>query len=355
MSNPTVYVCQSKPTRGTFTPEAVSEASYGLLSALSLEIGQKRVLIKPNVTITTTRESGIVTDCGHVEGIVRWLLDNGWKSASVTIGEGGGTWMPEGYCVSGFTDVANAYGVELASFNDLRIGYEEQTNDFVRDRIQHIGRRQRIARRAVDADTFVINAPKLKTHNAMGISICLKNLMGTQHRHDRGLCGISRQYADTTGMDYERRFGEEMCNLYACVKPNFNLVDGAISRMGSGFQDGENYPLGLTVAGVDGFAVDFTCSYFMGFNPERLLLFEVAREKGLAPEHIEDIDIQLVSRGSIVPIRGAALEELSAPRGFWVKYHREGGRDERPRRLEQYCPGVYRHRVMGRRSMAAGG
>ena len=355
MSKPTVCVWRSRPTRSAYTPEAISAASYGLLSAVGLEIGQKRVLIKPNVTIATTRESGIVTDCAHVEGIVRWLLDTGWKSDSITIGEGGGTWMPEGCCVSGFSDLAQAYDVELASFNDLRLGYEEQDNDFVRDRIHHIGRRQRLARRAVDEDTFVINAPKLKTHNAMGISICLKNLMGTQYRHDRGLCGISRQYADATGMDYERRFGEEMCNLYACARPNFNLVDGVISRMGSGFQDGENYPLGLTVAGDDGFAVDFACSYFMGFNPERLLLFEVAREKGLAPDHIEDIDIQLVTRGSIRSIRGAALEDLSAPRGFWVKYHREGAREGRRRRLEQYCPGVYRHRVMGRRSVAAGG
>ena len=180
--------------------------------------------------------------------------------------------MPLAFRVAGYADLAQAYGIRLFSFNDRRLGYADQDCAFVAERIKHLGRRQRIARRAIDPNTFVINAPKLKTHNAMAITICLKNLMGTQHRDDRSLCSISREYARLKGMDYELRFAHEICNLHQNARPDFNMVDGVIARMGSGFQDGENYPLGLTVAGRDGFAVDFACSYFIGFNPEHLIL-----------------------------------------------------------------------------------
>ena len=350
MSDSTVYVWQTQPQCGTCEPEAISDASFHLLTALDLPIPQERVLIKPNVTIATPRESGIDTDCAHVEGIVRWLLSTGRSRHSVAIGEGGGTWMPEGFCVAGFADLACAYGVELVSFNDRRLRYVERDSDFIADRIRVTGRRQRLAARAVDGDTFLINAPKLKTHNAMAISICLKNLMGTQHRDDRSLCSISRQYADATGMDYERRFAHEMCNLYASVKPDFHVVDGAIARMGSGFQDGQNYPLGLTVAGADGFAVDFACAYFMGFNPQHLLLFQVAAEKGLAPAHIDDLDIRRVTGDGVCPLSTKAVDQLSSPGGFWVKYHREGGGNGKPQRLEEFCPSAYRLPVMDRRA-----
>lgn len=356
MPNPIVYVWKSRSQKGNFTPEEISAASYDLLSNLGLEIEQKKILIKPNVTIPATRESGIVTDCAHVEGIVRWCLDNGYSNRAVSIGEGGGVWMPLAYCVAGFADLAQAYDIKLHSFNDLRLGYVEQKCDFVKDRIEQIGRRQRIARRAIDPDTFVINAPKLKNHNAMAITICIKNLMGTQHPHDRSLCGISREYAAKKRMDYERRFAHEMCNLYQNARPDFNMVDGVISRMGSGFHDGENFPLGLTVAGVDGFAVDFACSYFMGYNPEHLHLFKEAHKKGFAPGHIGDIDIKLVSEKSVKDVGGKALEKLSSPRGFWVKYHREWrGEKKKGYKLEEYYPGLYRKKVMARNSDHAEG
>lgn len=358
MGTPVVYVWKSEPRAGHFSAEAVSDASYGMLNRLNLPIRQRQVLIKPNVTIAATRESGIVTDCGHVEGIVRHLLDRGFAGKDVSIGEGGGNHMPDAFCVAGFTDVALAHGVALHSFNDRRLAYVDQDCPFIADRIEQLGRRQRIAQRVLDPDTFVINAPKLKTHNAMAITICIKNLMGTQYREDRGLCGISRQYADQKGMDYELRFTHEMCNLYRNAKPDFNVVDGAIARMGSGFQDGENYPLGLTVAGEDGFAVDFACSYFMGLNPEKLLLFKTARRQGLAPGHISQIDVRLVSPEGVEDLTLKGLERLSSPRGFWVKYHREGhdgrGRGKRGR-LEEFCPGLYRRRVMSRHSDAGQG
>lgn len=342
MPKPAVYVWRSVPGNGEFTAEEISDASYHLLASLALDIPHKQVLIKPNVTIATPRESGIDTDCAHVEGIVRWLLDNGRKNTQVAIGEGGGGPTPLSYCVSGFADLAYAYDIALHSFNDLRLEFVVQDCDFVADRIRHIGRGQRLAWRAIDPDVFLINAPKLKTHNAMAISICMKNLMGTQHPHDRSLCSISRQYAQETHVDYEFRFAHEMCNLYERVAPDFHVVDGVISRMGSGFHDGENWPLGLTVAGVDGFAVDFACSHFMGFNPEHLLLFQVAHQKGLAPGNIGDIDVKLVSPDSIVDVSGDELEELCSPKGFWVKYHRG--------ELEEFYPGLYRTQIMPRHS-----
>lgn len=354
MGKPVVYVWKSEPEGTRFTPEEVSEASYRLLAAVAPTIPQKKILIKPNVTIAATRESGIVTDCAHVDGIIRALFDRGFTPRQVAIGEGGGAWMPQAFCVAGYADLANAYGIQIHNFNDMRLRYVEQNGAFMADRMAQLGRGQRIAQRAVAPDTYMINAPKLKTHNAMAITICVKNLMGTQHRHDRSLCGMSREYARQRHMDYELRFAREMCNLYRKVQPAFNMVDGVIARMGSGFHDGENYPLGLTVAGADGFAVDFACSYFIGLNPEHLLLFKTAAREGLAPGHISDIDIRLVSNAGTEQVSGRNLERLSSPRGFWVKYHRERqGRQRRRRkmyRLEEYYPGLYRKRVMARHS-----
>ena len=69
---------------------------------------------------------------------------------------------------------------------------------------------------------------------------------------------------------------------------------------------GENYALGLVVAGVNVVAVDAVASYLMGFDPTALVYLKVAASAGLGQNDVARLRVYTARDGELAPCRDVA-------------------------------------------------
>src|SRR4030065_2824150 len=127
------------------------------------------ILIKPNLNANMNALTGNTTDLRLLAAIIEGLKERGYLN--ITIGEG----TNSGYYRNNISVIsrlrvdklAKYYGVKAVDFNFAEQVYIAFGN----------GVKAGIAKDCAEAD-FIINMPKLKTHFEVGMSVCLKNLMG---------------------------------------------------------------------------------------------------------------------------------------------------------------------------------
>jgi len=130
------------------------------------------VAIKPN--LTSTKRTGltyaIITDTYAVEGLVDGLKDLGVDPGSIFIREG----LHKEQATTGYAEMALRAGVHYG--DDLaRTPTTLECPDGV------VFRRTKYLGPFAYPDTFLINVAKHKTHS-MGLTLCVKNLQGTNIR-----------------------------------------------------------------------------------------------------------------------------------------------------------------------------
>jgi uncharacterized protein (DUF362 family) len=117
---------------------------------------------------------------------------------------------------------------------------------------------------------LVINVPKLKTHNVMGVTCALKNMFGAISK--------PRKYSYHNILPYVIVAANKL------VKSHLVMVDG-VTAYGA-----HPKKLGVVMAGDDPVATDSVASKIMGFNPKRIQYLRMAEQ-----EHIgQNKDISLV-------------------------------------------------------------
>ncbi len=140
-----------------------------------------------------------------------------------------------------------------------------------------------IAREVMAADA-VINLPKVKTHGQMLLTLSVKNLFG---------CIPGRrkvQWHLKSGVD-RNAFATMLVELCGIVKPVLNIADGVVGMEGNGPGSGTPRKLGFIAAGADAVCLDMVIADMLGVGPDKLPTTRVAREKGLAPESLSDIEL----------------------------------------------------------------
>ena len=292
--------------KGEATERDFYRASYELLRTLCPDPGDK-VLIKPNVTIPTEPDSGIITHPAFVGGIVDYLLEIGVEPGHIAVGEGIGTHvdMTVHFVHGGYEDLATEKGIQLANLNQ---------DTPMRVHISPDGKPPKelsISRMVRGEGRYVINVPKMKTHRLTQTTLCMKNLMGTiTPMHLRHLCqqsfppDLRSSWSNLTEEDlarWEERMGEKLSELSCAVQPDLHIVEGVVGREGTGFRRGRNRPTGLSVAGVNGTAVDAVVTVLMGFDPQQVGYLKKAVEWGLGPTRLDNIPVFEVQEGEVVP------------------------------------------------------
>jgi len=128
-----------------------------------------RILIKPNLNSNMNALTGNTTDLRILSALLSYLKTSGYLN--ITIGEGtnSGFYRNRIGVISrlGIDRLARYYGIRVTDLN-----YAESKDIFFKN-----GVKVRVAKECFEADLF-INLPKLKTHFEVGMSVCLKNLMG---------------------------------------------------------------------------------------------------------------------------------------------------------------------------------
>lgn len=118
-----------------------------------------------------------------------------------------------------------------------------------------------------DSD-FIISVCRAKTHDAVVVTLTLKNLVvGSLHQSSRVHQG--------------KMIHKNLCDLAKVAKPSLSIIDGTIGMEGDGPVSGTEIRSGWVAAGLDFLAVDSLGAYLMGFELDDIGYLKLCQEEGL--------------------------------------------------------------------------
>lgn len=246
----------------------------------------ERVLLKPNMLAAKAPEKAVTT---HPE-VLRAVIEEVKKAGGIPlVGDSPGIgWIRKVAEKSGMLRVIEETGAELVEFSEAL-------------EIQGKGtfRRIALARPYLEADKL-INLPKLKTHEMMTLTCCVKNLFGA-------VVGTAKAgWHLKAGADREM-FARMLVEIYLLRKPELNIVDAVVAMEGNGPGSGDPRQVGVLLAGTDAVAVDVIAAEIAGI-PKKLLYVERAALK-LGIESAERCTITTTG----LPLEEARVNDFRLP------------------------------------------
>ena len=241
----------------------------------------ERVLIKPNLLSAKPPEAAVTT---HPE-LLRAVIELVQQAGGVALvgdspGFGSGRRVAE-RC--GLLQVIEQCGAQFVPFEET--APVKGTGTF---------RQFELARPYLEADRL-INLPKLKTHEMMTLTCCVKNLFGAVVGTQKAAWHLK------AGADREL-FAEMLLEVYRLREPDLNIVDAIVAMEGNGPASGDPRRVGLLLAGENALAVDLIAAEIAGIPKKMLYLESAARSLALPGSDRAEIEC-----------RGLPLAEISCP------------------------------------------
>ena len=240
--------------------------------------GQK-VIIKPNLVVPMTAETGVTTDPQVVRALVDLALEAG--AAQVLIVESGPNGANFAACGYGFFDEYDPGGrVALIDLNDEPAILTEVPGDGMAYTALYMPE-------LLLADGVVfISAAKLKCHFQTHATLAIKNLMGLP-RIDR-----YRVPPEQWRFAMHRRGISQAIIDINLVRPiDFAVVDGVIGREGNGPVEGTPAEMNLVVAGRNPVAVDRVCLWATALPQSGVEHLTYAARRGLGPADASEVEM----------------------------------------------------------------
>lgn len=310
-----VYILRTPIEDNRASFEAYHDLAAKALGAVDLELpAAGTILLKPNATVLFPADKRIITHPGFIAGMLDALMQRGVPAARLVVAEGQSGEHPD----AGHTWEKCGYAPALRQRHVPLVPLNEQPTRSIEVPGGQVYKHFPLYSQIVDCD-FFFNVPVAKCHNLGCTTLAIKNLMGILGRPERHLCalqeidkpleeGIWRQ-TDSGLSLFEERFYHKLCDVVAALrhldKPRLCVVDGLIGRDGTAFNEGDNYPLGWTLLGVNEVHVDAVGTYLMGLNPLVTPYLRVAAERGLGTNRIEDIELVDLADGQ--PLEAASV------------------------------------------------
>lgn len=231
-------------------------------SAVDRAIGQlsirfkgniRNVVIKPNMCYYWDCSTGETTDPRVVSAVIDHLRCKLGTNLNISIAEADASAMKTKYSfkVLGYDKLSQAKKVNLVNLSEgdiVDVEVKVREKEFTLP-INNI---------LLKAD-LVINIPKLKTHNLMGVTCSLKNMFGAISK--------PRKYSYHSMLPYV------IVGINKIVKSHIVLVDGIIVK-GSCPKK-----LGVVMAGDNPVATDSIAAKAMGWNPKSVQYLKMAEQE----------------------------------------------------------------------------
>jgi uncharacterized protein (DUF362 family) len=227
----------------------------------NLDSSIKSVVIKPNLCYYWDAATGQTTDPQVVSGIIDFVREKCGKHVDIKVAEADASAMRTKYAftVLGYEKLAKEKSVKL--FN-LSNGHLEEKTVMVNKRELTF----QVPQLLLNCDLF-INVPKLKVLRETKITCAMKNLFGC--------IGYPRKVI------YHKHLDEAIVGINRLLHPHLTIVDGLIAL--------GRFPvkLGLIMAGVDSFSVDWVASQILGYTPSKVRFLRLAmKDDNRNPEEI---------------------------------------------------------------------
>jgi uncharacterized protein (DUF362 family)/Pyruvate/2-oxoacid:ferredoxin oxidoreductase delta subunit len=231
----------------------------------------QRVLIKPNLLSARPPEDAVTTHPALVQAVAEAVLQAGGEPL---IGDAPGAVntrarLEKVYTTSGMAQVAQSLGLPL--------NYDMGTVEWTFPEGRWL-RRVPVWRAAAEAEVL-INLPKLKTHNLVGLTGAVKNCFGL----------IPSPHKTYLHMRWPRpdQFSEMLLDLYLRARPALHILDAVVAMEGDGPSAGDPRPVGALLASTDGLACDVAMAALVGHPPHRVTTTAAAIRRGLTEGRVE--------------------------------------------------------------------
>lgn len=268
-----------------YSPRLLDGAMAQALQLLGVpknSFANQRLLIKPNLLVSSGPDDGI---CTHPEVVGTLIRAFGPTAREVLVGDSPAI----GSCFRaasrlGLDEVCARYGAELVEFQE----YSEVPCPY-----GAVIKRLPLATQVLTADALITCA-KLKTHGLTAYTGAVKNLYGCiPGMHKAELHLRLQDIHDFCGM---------LIDLYQRLSPKLAVIDGIVAMEGAGPRNGKPKRLGVLIVSQDAVAADAVACQIIGLNPQAVIPLKIAQARGLGQADPARIDVL-----------GASIDKLKDP------------------------------------------
>jgi len=239
---------------------------------LSESLRSSRVLIKPNL-ISAKKSGPATTDSLFLIALADYFSDRG---AVVAVGDspafGSARSVLQGI---GVLRDLESRGIDICEFSRVR-----------KKKLQ-CGVEVGVAAEIYQYDYF-INAPKIKAHNQMYVTLAVKNIFGI-------VKGLRKSMLHMEYGGPDNLFSRIILDLIDILPPNFSCVDGITAMHRSGPITGDPIDLGCLAFSQDPVAIDTALLNALELQCEKSLLWREASKRNHPGGAIGNIEFPLLS------------------------------------------------------------
>ncbi len=270
-----------------YQPGRVEEALHALLAPLGgmeafVAPGQK-VLVKPNLLAGKQPEKAVTT---HPEIVRQTILMAQACGGIVSVGDSPGIGKAETVArKSGILSVVEETSARFTPFEESTIIRPQGTTFHALE----------VASAVLDADV-IINLPKLKTHQRMGLTAAVKNMFGA-------VVGMRKARLHLQAGTDKAFFALMLLELAEQLQPNLSIVDGVVAMEGEGPGSGDPVQIGTLLAGPQPLAVDTVAAHLLGLPADTNWVQKIARERGRPGADMADVLLHGVAPEQLRPVR----------------------------------------------------
>lgn len=231
----------------------------------------QRVLLKPNMLAGKEPERAVTTHPEMLRAVILQVQKAGGK---VAVGDSPGVGSPLQVARRcGIMAVIEETGAEFAPFAES-VSIRPRGSTF---------HQLEIARDILDAEV-IINLPKLKTHQMMGLTCGVKNLFGA-------VVGMRKPRLHLQAGADKAFFALMLLELAEHIAPALTIVDAVTAMEGDGPGSGDPVHIGALLAGPDPLAVDTIACELVGMNPLQVWTQKVAAASHRHGSLLQHIDL----------------------------------------------------------------
>jgi len=255
-------------TAGADRANLAFKALESFKNEIAAAIGNKRVIVKPNNVIIDVPLCASSAD--NLEGILEFLKSIGKTNVAIAESPAGGSAL-DGFANYGYNKFATQYGTKLINMDTegFEVVYCIDEKDFQPHAC-------RVSKLMLDPNNYIISAAKFKTHDLVGITLSLKNIVVGAGIKDSGAIlsrggaggGRSDKYLMHGGGSHGINY-----NLFALspkLHPHLAVIDGYEGMEGTGPVHGTPVDQKVCVASLDWLAADRVAAELMGVDISKI-------------------------------------------------------------------------------------
>src|SRR5579859_1000900 len=234
--------------------QRIDEVLASALRLFRMAVQGKSVVLKPNLVDYSPRNA-INTHPTLVLAAAESFRRMGAKCVIVAEGPGHQRDTQLVLSESGYQESLRADAIPFVDLN---------RDDLVRTQLRasYMGMKSLWLPRTVLEDDFLVSMPKIKAHHWAGVTVSMKNMLGTVP---------GARYGWPKNILHWKGIQESILDVCATVPVQFVIADGIMAMEGNGPLNGRARSLGKIVLADDPVAADATCARLMGFEPERIV------------------------------------------------------------------------------------